>query len=525
MINNRNLINWQKTADLYLNWLKKNELKNYFLENIFYENLSIWWANNLSDKDNVLNNKWFIDLNSYLHQDKVLKFNKFLFFTQFILRFFYNFLKEIIFLIIIKIFFKTRFYKNNKKIMFHAYEYNFIKKGNYYYDKNYSIAPVKNNTNQNIFAINIIKKQNVIKNINFYKNIFKKIKLPYVILDEYLTLKDIINIYLNCLLNFFKSLIFCLNNKNIFFIKKKDCAKIFIPLLLNSFCGTTQQYLLRAKSKYNYLKKNKIFFFICYGEFNPGYLPSYHFVKKANSEILTISIQHAYASGAFLFHNNNKDDFFGTNQRFISPMPDKFFIMGNQYKKILKRYYPKEIKIIGALKYDNFHIKKLRKKKITSTKPIILITPTIGDEDLIIEYLKGVDLTSFQTILSPHPAVFNETVQKFKKKLNNLNFQTYKNLSTNEIISSAKLVVCSSSSTVFESYLLGVSVLRLLNDTQPISFDVNDGISYVTNISDFKKYLLSKKYKKNKIRIRKICKRIYFKLDNKSYKRFWKNLY
>ena len=38
-------------------------------------------------------------------------------------------------------------------------------------------------------------------------------------------------------------------------------------------------------------------------------------------------------------------------------MPDKYFVMGNHYKDILKKYYPNEIKIIGALRYDEFYKK------------------------------------------------------------------------------------------------------------------------------------------------------------------------
>ena len=161
-----------------------------------------------------------------------------------------------------------------------------MKKDGSYFDKNYLIAPLKKYKNRNLFIINILNKINFLKKIFFYKNIFSKLNLPYVVLDEYITIKDILAIYLNSLSNFTKILLFFYKkeNKKIFFINGTNCRNILLPHLLNSFCGTAQEFILRAKSKYNFLKDNNKKIFICYGEFNPGYLASYHFCKKSKSE-------------------------------------------------------------------------------------------------------------------------------------------------------------------------------------------------------------------------------------------------
>ena len=42
-------------------------------------------------------------------------------------------------------------------------------------------------------------------------------------------------------------------------------------------------------------------------------------------------------------------------------MPDKYLVMGNHFRNILKEYFPGEIKIIGSLKYDIDYF-KFRKK-------------------------------------------------------------------------------------------------------------------------------------------------------------------
>lgn len=517
--------NWEKTSDLYCNWLSHNNIKNFFLNNLFYQDLSFWWANNLVAKDNVVNNEWFKKLNKVFFHKKKFEFNLFLFIFIFFLKFFKNLLKDLFFLIVLKFFFKTRFNNLKQQIVFHSYEYNFLKKGNRYLDKNYLITPYKKFKKNNIFAINIVNKFLFISKIIFYKRVFKKINLPYVILDEHLSISEIFWIYFQSLKAFLKTLNFCINkdNKKIFYIHKKDCRNILLPLLLESFCGTTQEYLIRSQSKFNYLKKFKKKIFICYGEFNPGFLPSYHFVKKSNNKILIITIQHSYANENLMFFKNYRSQFVNKRKNFISPMPDKYFVMGNHYKDILKKYYPNEIKIIGALRYDEFYKKKLLKKKVKSSKFTILVCPTIGDEQTIIASLNKINLESYKIIVSPHPVIFDKTIDKFKRDLDK-SFDYYKNLSSSEIITSADLVLCGFSSMSLDSLMLGIPAVRLIDEKYPFHFDLKDGIKYFTDSDSLKKYLSQRKKENNFYKIKSICKNIFYKLDNKSYERFWRSI-
>ena len=70
-----NYKSWEKTSDLYCQWVSNNKVKNFFLEKIFFEDLSLWWANNLTSKDNVVMNKWFLDLNNLLFYKKKTTFS------------------------------------------------------------------------------------------------------------------------------------------------------------------------------------------------------------------------------------------------------------------------------------------------------------------------------------------------------------------------------------------------------------------------------------------------------------------
>ena len=520
-----NYKSWEKTSDLYCQWVSNNKVKNFFLEKIFFEDLSLWWANNLTSKDNVVMNKWFLDLNNLLFYKKKTYFNQLFYLFIFTMKFIKNFSREIFFILFLRIFFQSRKKKYFQPYVFHSYEYNFLKKDDSYFDKNYLIAPLKKYKSRNLFIINIVNKINFIKKIFFYKNIFSKLNLPYVVLDEYITIKDILAIYLNSLSNFTKILLFCnkKENKKIFFINGTNCRNILLPHLLNSFCGTAQEFILRAKSKYNFLKDNNKKIFICYGEFNPGYLASYHFVKKANPKTLTISIQHSYANKNLMFFKNYKNQFVNKNKNFISPMPDKYFVMGNHYKKILKKYYPKEIKIIGALRYDKLSKKKLKKKKMNFSKFTILVCPAIGDEETIINCLKDVDLKNFKVILSPHPVVFKKTILKFKNELG-ISFDYFSNYSSIDLISSVDLVLCSFSSMSLESLVIGKPSARLINENYPFHFDLKDGIKYFTDPNSLSKFLKNKKQILSQNFNKSICSNIFFKLDNKSYIRFWNSI-
>ena len=47
-------ISWEKTRNLYVNWLSKTSLRNYFSKDILFENLSLWWLTNLLEKDRFM---------------------------------------------------------------------------------------------------------------------------------------------------------------------------------------------------------------------------------------------------------------------------------------------------------------------------------------------------------------------------------------------------------------------------------------------------------------------------------------
>ena len=105
----KNLREWEKTKHAYTGWLANTELRLIFSNSITFKNLSIWWITKLIDKDTVLNNEWYVELNSIVNnKKKFIKKEKKLFF--FVFKVIRKFISNIIFVSMIKIFYHNKIY-------------------------------------------------------------------------------------------------------------------------------------------------------------------------------------------------------------------------------------------------------------------------------------------------------------------------------------------------------------------------------------------------------------------------------
>ena len=64
-------INWNKTKKSFLDWLIKSDLKIFFAENLYFENLSLWWLTDIYEKDALNNHVWFNNLNEILNKNSI----------------------------------------------------------------------------------------------------------------------------------------------------------------------------------------------------------------------------------------------------------------------------------------------------------------------------------------------------------------------------------------------------------------------------------------------------------------------
>ncbi len=530
MYKSKNLNSWDKTRDQYVNWVSNNKLKFFFTQNMLIDQYSVWWSTSVVSKDNVIKRKWYIDLHNKLNGKKnSINFDKIFLFPIIIIKFFKNLLFQIIFNLIIKLVSRSRYTKTKKKNCFHSYDYNFFfnQKESLYNDRLYNYAYLKNK-NQSFYLITIIKKK------IFFKNLlnFKSSKFEYFIADEFINIFEIINIYFKTLKLGIKLLYFLKkNNHNKFFlINKKDCESVLKPFLLNSFAGEIQNSIIRAKMIKNFSDKNYFKKFINYGEFTPGYRPTYFFLKKSKSKPKIITVQHSNSNYNLLYSFNKKTEFAKKKSYKIgvkfSPQPDLYLTHGSQFNNQIKKYF-KKTKIIGPLKYDHHFItnnkKIFLKKNKNNLIKNILICPSVGDHETILDLLTNSVSFKHNYILSPHPT-YKIIYNQFRTALNKIcNFSYNKNRSTYDYLTNVDLVLCSWSSIANEAMYLGIPAIRLIKKSEPYYHDVTDMIKTVDNSKELKKVLLKDNFNnlfpKHSSRI---LKNFYHNLDNKAHQRFWR---
>ena len=519
---------WEKTGEIFVDWLSKSYLREYFYKHINYKNFSLWWITNLYAKDNVLENKWYYQLKNTLFDKKKYKVNLFIFYLFFFLKLIKSLLINVLINLYLRLFFYTRYKKTNRKNCFSSIDYNFVYQKKNTLDRLYSITPIKKNKLNNYYLVRITKYKDFLLNPRLYKLKFKNLKIPFFISNEFISVYEILSIYLKCFFLFIKIFIFLSKRKNFFFLNNNDCYSVLYPLLIDSFSGNVQNSLIYAKSLQNFFNINKSKYFINYFEFNPYYRSVYYFLKKSRFSPKIITIQHAYASKNLLFYNNNKNEFSNNNKNLTndySPSPDIYMLQGQHFNKVLKKYFPKKKIIVGPLRYDliKFPKKIIFKKNVAYKKKTILICPAIGDEHIIIDFLNKCDLNNANLILSPHPAAKAEIIKKFRTHLRaDISFKIIHNTPTFKLFCIADLVLCGFSVVSIESILFGTPSFRILNYKHPHFFDLKDGIKIINDPNKFNKIINQKKilnsYRKS---INKIRRNLFFKLDNKAYMRFW----
>tara|TARA_A100001015_G_C15044050_1_gene742098 strand:- start:5593 stop:7164 length:1572 start_codon:yes stop_codon:yes gene_type:complete len=514
---NKNLKKWDLTRELYTDWVADSKLKEFFTKNCLYEGFSIWWITKICNKNNTSENKWYYDLKENLFEKKNKDFNLYFFLTIFILKFLKNFSRDIVFNSLLKIFSYTRYFKANKNNCFYSNLKALKKNKHFFIDELYALAPIKKNKNQNLYLINIVNHFEFLLSIFTFKKKLKKLNLPYVISNEFISIHEIIKIHFITFSYFLKTLLFIKSKKSLFFIKNKDCRKILEPFLLSSFAGEIQLSLIQSVAVKNYIKNNNLKNFISYVEFNPLSRSIYYFARKADKKIKIIGYQHSYCNKNVLPYYHRAKEFTNIYNEGLnySPSPDYFFVQGTQFKKLLSSYYKKKIFIVGSLRYDVKTFKRFKNSKKINN---ILICPSIGDQEMIVDYLNNLKKNDYKFILSPHPRVKNETIKIFKDRLKRKINLKISQKPTEDIFKNIDLILCGHSSVAFEAKIQNKLAVRVIsNKHQPI-FDLKDGIKNIYSKMEINEALDTKKNNTNK------SKDYFYKLDNKSYARFWNKL-
>jgi hypothetical protein len=161
---------------------------------------------------------------------------------------------------------------------------------------------------------------------------------------------------------------------------------------------------------------------------------------------------------------------------------------------------------------------------------IILLAPSVGDEEIILKMLIGIDeIPGWRIVMSKHPTVSKKIIDDllYKNSIKiNIDFDLSK--STTQWIREASLVVCSYSSIALESLLAGVPSVRVLNLDQPPMVDEEEGVSCVATQHEFLDVVRKLDATLEKFSISSnaanTLEKFFYKFDGQASKRFWVEL-
>ena len=218
----KNLKNWDKTKNLFLNWLSNSKIKFIFKNNFKYENLSLWWISNLTFKDSALDNSWYKNFSYLINKSKNInrpKTNKFEFF-KLIKKFFLT----IIFTLLCKLTFK----KGKKNIQVSncllSFERNIVPYKKIYVERQYGLFQFQKSKDYR-FLIFLFPNIKTIFNYRKKTKEFSSMNYDFSILNCYVSIFDIFRIYIFTFISFLKFKLFY-NNEKYYLIKKINCFKI-----------------------------------------------------------------------------------------------------------------------------------------------------------------------------------------------------------------------------------------------------------------------------------------------------------
>ena len=530
---------WEETRELFSDWCAIWPEISGIKKLLSWRGYSLWWSSELAHKDTAVNYLWYVELHSRLKGFQDSPFIK-RSHNWVVLRILSCFTKEFLKWGLLKII-SPKFYRSSvpeNSIFFSSLEYNLIQTEEGFCDRNYEQAPrddrLFDKNSVYLLKLNLRPKDFLLpwlirKKLNYYKKELGRQVYP---IDSFIGLRDIFLIHLNILVTYYKFIFFTKKlNKKQLKIGNANFYDIFFLQMQYSFAYEFSYGLMHALMYENFSRRidNKKIF-VTYGEVLAPMRATYYFSKQASLKNYWVSIQHALI-------NRNKLGFyhreieFDDKSKWVSPSPDYYLIHGSQYHKILSEYYPSaKIKIIGCLKFDRIYRylnQNLAPTKGNNKNKMLLLCPSIGDEELIIKFLSNTKFPlGWRCVISKHPVAKWSKIKKYLEIYGLLDVVYIDSKrKTNELLRDASLVVTTYSSIGLEAIFYGAPSIRVVDSQKPPLVEQQDDIPSALNSSDLVDYM--EKISRNEFSIensffyKNVIDRFFYKFDGNSSKRFW----
>lgn len=367
-----------------------------------------------------------------------------------------------------------------------------------------------------------------------FQHLLKKSDRRVMFPEAELSVFDILTVYVSTLIEQFRFNLLTRSQKfrQFFYLNDLDVSKILLPEWNKSYSGYQQfakiQGLAMCKF-FNKLPDSQII--ITYGEFFPQNRACYYMVKKFRQDTVFIAIQHSMnaKNKMFTYYRSSEFNYDESNSGLEhSPYPDYFLVQGDQYKKILSEFYPKEkIVVVGSIKEINSL--KVKEKDLFSGirdngKKLLLLAPSVGDDyKIIFSFFEGwIQPKEWQIVLCPHPMSDPSVIMNYQKKNHaNLSLYILQKGITYQVLQKSDLVVASVSTIALEATLFGIPCVRLTVPGQLNLFDPDDRLNSFTSGQDFQKWLENFTLMNLKKNHGEIINDYFFKNDGLAPQRIW----
>lgn len=485
---------WDQTRELYTSWVADWADRSGIKNALQWRGFSLWWSTNLVAKDTAVDYGWYQALHGRLRGQPVKAVipRSHASVCAGILK---SLVKDLGKWLLVNFLPKTPTPAGDH-VWFHSLEYNFINAREGLCDRMYEQAPFDDTKHgfRSAFIVRLnFKAADFLHPLLWRKKVgglAEKLRREVEVLDRHLELGDIVQIHASLISNYFRfTKIARKLKRHGVRIGHAEFADILVSEMQKSFTGMLPWSLSYAAMFERWLQRGGDKTLVTYGETLAPMRAAYFATRKNSASHRWISIQHAtiYRNKMGFYHRRSEFSRSGPDdKRSLSPMPDYYFVHGEQFADILASFYPSErIRITGCLKYDSLY--RLYGKAPATPRPkaserLMLLAPSVGDEEIILRIFTGLAaIPGWRVVLSKHPTVSQGWIDELvRRNAITLNIGFDPSKSTTQLIETASLVVCSYSGIALESLFAGVPSVRVLNPQQPPMVEDEPGIKHVT---------------------------------------------
>lgn len=502
-------LSWDEVRERYVDWSTAWGRSSTIKEDLVWRGYALWWSSTLMQKDAEVDKGWYEALYRRLNGQPAAPAVAIGTLTGG-LRLLRLLATDLLKWLLLRICAPWPPATPPRTVWFHALATNIQIEGDGAYDRMYALAHLKDRAHglQSGYAITLIPGLNDFRApLRFKRRVgamLAGIRRPAFVVNRLLGIRDLLHVHVAVfrLWRVFRRRAGERAFRDGFVIGGVRCDDILLGELEKSFFGPFQWSLAAGLSFEHWLRRaGAPQLVVTYAETVALLRPLYYFAKRAGAGHRLVSIQHATFINNKLFLLHRAADFSQDGDwdgRRYSPMPDRYYVHGEHFKRHLERYYPADrVEIVGCLKNDRFlPILAGREQRAAAARRniggnaadrILLVTPSVNDfQDILGIFVDAVLPAGWRVIITPHPFIPLGTYRRMIETARvTIPLEFSPGVSTHELLTIADLVVCGYSAVAFEAAIFGVPAVRIYSTASCPQFDDEPCVPSFSRAADF----------------------------------------